>query len=135
MKRNFLFKTVIAVITASLALSFASCAKADGKDTGNADKYEIEFSQKEYVVVLNDDNSSKIGAEARENGNKINNAELTYTVANPAIAEIAEDGAIISKAEGETAVTASYKGVNASATLKVVASATADQVNSFDENS
>ncbi len=133
MKRNFLFKTVIAVITASLALSFASCAKADGKDTGNADKYEIEFSQKEYVVVLNDDNSSKIGAEARENGNKINNAELTYTVANPAIAEIAEDGAIISKAEGETAVTASYKGVNASATLKVVASATADQVNSFDE--
>ena len=77
--------------------------------------------------------SAVVDAAAFEDGAEISGAEISYSVADPDIAEIAADGTLTARAHGTTTLSATYRDVTETAVVRVWANATQDQVESFDE--
>ncbi len=153
-------KRIIAcALCALMLLPFAvACGETNSPDTGDngeitqptpeqkpEEKPEPEKPTKhEYALSLNQHNlllalsapynSVTASASVTEDGKPLSNATVTYTSSDEAIATIDENGVITAVAAGETKITASYETVSATTSVRVLASATAEQINAFDES-
>ena len=71
---------------------------------------------------------------AKKDGMKAESPQITYTVADPAVASVSADGVVTAKAYGKTEVVATYKTATARVPVYVYERTTAENVNSFDED-
>ena len=70
---------------------------------------------------------------AKKDGETVETPAITYTVADPSVAEVSTDGVVTPKAYGKTDVIATYKTATARVPVYVYERTTAENVNSFDE--
>lgn len=114
-------------------------ASVDGVDSADSNveaevQIKVILQRRQFRLFLNGSGSaSQIVAGVYENGVQIEDAMPTFTVEDPAVAEVATDGTITPKAVGKTNVTVSYNEESTQAEIVVVSEATSEQINSFDE--
>ena len=106
-----------------------------GGQTGESPVYDVSLSKTSYSLLLDDDllSSLVLEATAYTDGKAEPDARIEFSIADETVAEVGTDGMLTAKAHGRTTVTASYCGETATAEVLVYASATEEQVNSFDE--
>ncbi|MDE7295845.1 MAG: Ig-like domain-containing protein [Clostridia bacterium] len=140
-------------LCALMLLPFAvACGESNPPDTGdngeitqpNPEEKPEKPTKHEYKLSLNKHNlllalsapydSVTELATVTEDGKPLPNANITYTSADEAVATIDENGVVTAVAAGETSITASYESVSATTRVRVLASATAEEINAFDES-
>lgn len=135
-------KTIAILVSLFMLFGMCSC-DFSGKDSSlqsessseaETEEVRVLLKSKRFVLFLEDaETTSQIVASVYENGNAVENAEITYIVTDPSIAEVNADGTIIAKSVGSTEVKVVYKGGSATAEVKVVGKVTERQVNTFEE--
>ena len=95
----------------------------------------IQMDRASYDLLFDEASldSAAVRATVSENGAEISDAQISYSVADPSIAEIADDGTLTAKAHGTTTLSATYHNVTKTAAVRVWANATQEQIDSFDE--
>lgn len=124
-----------------MALCVCSCAKNQKQSSLNSTSNQetqiterVMLKTKRHTMFLQDtDATQKISATVYDNGQPIENAELTYEVDDTGVAEVQSDGTIIAKDVGLAEIKVKYKRASATAEVRVMDKATADNVNTFDE--
>lgn len=99
---------------------------------------EITLANSSYLLIPRAGaDSADLSPVVTENGTVVSDAEITYDVSNPEVVSV-EDGKLKAIAAGTALVTASYEPATLNATavaeVEVLGEATAEQVNSLDEN-
>lgn len=134
---------------AFMLLPFAvACGETPSPDTGNQDeivqpKPEPEPEPKhEYVLSLTKHdlllslsapyNALSASATLTEDGKPLPDAKITYKSADETVARVDENGTVTAVSAGETSVTAAYESVSATTRVRVLAAATAEEVNAFE---
>lgn len=131
MRVRKIFAVVICLI---VALCCFGCGE-DGKPA--PDKTYVMKLQRGQITLMTDNDdykSASISATVSEKGGEaIENAKITYTVQDPAIATVNGDGVVTAVKDGQTDITLTYGNATATVTVIVGTSITAEQVNTFDE--
>lgn len=104
------------------------------RKTPNKD-ISIHTDRSSYDLLLDEPalDSTVVRTTVFENGIEIPDAQISYSVADPSIAEIAADGTLTAKAHGTTTLSSTHQNVTETAVVRIYASATQEQINSFDE--
>lgn len=142
-------KLLSAVLCAATLMCACSCDKifnlnglsGDSEQTQSSSEQtetviteKVLLKKKQYTLFLQDSKSEqKISASVYDGGKLVENAEITYEVANSAVAEVAEDGRIIPKGVGITEIKVIYKKASATAEVRIMDQTTAENVNTFHE--
>ncbi|MDE5548149.1 MAG: Ig-like domain-containing protein, partial [Clostridia bacterium] len=98
-------------------------------------EYKLSLNKHDLLLALSSPyNSVTAIASVTEDGKPLSSAAITYTSGDEAVATVNENGEITAVGAGETSITASYESVSATTRVRVLASATAEEINAFDES-
>ena len=132
--RRFMRITAIAVgaVLASGILLLGACTEPEPVDES---VYTLGAKTKSCSLLVGDETygSATTSFVAKKDGTTVEAPEITYTVADPAVAEVNADGVVTPKAYGRTELVATYKTATARVPVYVYERASAENVNSFDE--
>ena len=125
-----------AVLTSSVML-FGACTPTEGPAEDPVDEavYTLVAKTNACSLLVGDETYASAATSflAKKDGETVEAPEITYTVADPSIAEVNADGVVTSKAYGKTEIVATYKSATARVPVYVYERTTAENVNSFDE--
>lgn len=130
---------------ALMLMPFAvACKNPSSPDTGNQDgivqpkpepepEYVLSLGKRDLLLSLSAPyNAIDAPATLTEDGKPLSDANITYKSADETVARIDENGAVTAVSAGETSVTATYESLSATARVRVLASASAEEVNAFE---
>lgn len=125
------FKRFIASSIACLllVLAFSACG------SNAAAEYRIAFDAPVYSLVSGNADFQSVKAEVTvyAPSSAARGKKVTFSVSDPSVAEVDNNGNLTAKAHGTTTLTAECGDAAATAEVRVYVPATKEQVNSFDE--
>ena len=123
-----------AVLASGIAL-LGACGKEPSREPVDESEYSLTARTSSCALIVGDENyaSAATSFRAKKDGMIVTSPALTYTVADPTIAQVNAEGVVTPKAYGKTEVIATYKTATARVPVYVYEHATAENVNSFDE--
>ena len=134
-----MIKKLLSILVCVVMLLFASSCN-QGLNSGNQSNQETQITESvvlntnKYTIFLQDtDAMQKISATIYEGEELIENANVTYEVGNPDVADVSEKGIITAKSVGLAEVKVKYKRASAIAEVRVIDKTKAVEVNTFDE--
>ncbi len=144
MKRKKFF--LLCMFLSAAALAAGACSPPENGD-GEKDPpvvqtdpatYSVKLGGTHFLLAGEEGGSVTLSPVVKADKVTLENAVCTYSVSDPAIAEVDEEGVVRAKGYGTAEITATYtapsgKSASDKTTVKVFEEATAEEVNSFDE--
>ncbi len=131
---NSLKKVFLVVVMMVMSVfSLCGCMSNDqdsNNETNNKKEYELEFSSEEYVLALGEIKDMGIIFTLNDSTADVNLLDINSSEEN--VVKI-ENNKIRALAVGKSVISAKFEEKTAKATVLVVADATAEQINGFDE--
>ena len=93
-------------------------------------EYRLDLSDESWLMLVG--TTKQVTVKAYYGLTELTDAELLWTTSDPAVATV-EDGLITAVGNGNAEITVSYEGVSKTLAITSVVEATAEQVNTFDE--
>lgn len=126
-------KRKVSYFALALLMGLTCMLAACGPEEEEEVKYTLKLEGTRYELACDIDEATTatVRVKATANGEAIENPSVTYTVGDPAVAEVNAQGVITAKQKGHTTVTAKFMDVERSAPVTVYAKATSEQVNGF----
>ena len=133
--RNFkrISTFAIGAILASSIVFFGACTHTE--EPVDESVYTLSARTKSCTLLVGDENyaSAPTTFVAKKDGTVVEVPEITYAVADPAVAEVNANGVVTPKAYGKTEVVATYKTATARVPVYVYERTTAENVNTFED--
>ena len=111
MKKKIFFAVVLTISVFAFVFAFGGC-KEKPPESGNTEE-KIEFSADSVELAIGENTVLQAVYEGDSSGN------IAYSVQDPSIASVSEDGTLLANAVGETTVTASKGAVSDTLTVTV----------------
>ena len=111
MKKKIFFAVLLSIAVVAFAFAFGGC-KEKSPESGNTEE-KIEFSSDSVELAIGENTVLQAVYEGDSSGN------IVYSVQDPSIASVSEDGTLLANAVGETTVTASKGAVSDTLTVTV----------------
>lgn len=111
MKKKIFFAVLLSIAVVAFAFAFGGC-KENPPESGNTEE-KIEFSSDSVELAIGENTVLQAVYEGDSSGN------IVYSVQDPSIASVSEDGTLLANAVGETTVTASKGAVSDTLTVTV----------------
>ncbi len=122
-----------AILSVLFFICLISCNNVNSESKGEERNVSILVEKKNYSFILNgNEQPEQILASVLENGEKVENPEITYEVKNPEVCEVNE-GLITPISAGKSEVVLSYGNATALIYVSVSGVTTEENVNTFDE--